>query len=248
MNRTSAFILATLFLAAAAFGQDAKPFSVFARSQHYSMNVDVVPQPGGSIYDYNVTIVDLATNTVVAQPHMLSTSRSPAEIDSGDVHIRIQVVMLSELFTSFEISKGDTVIDSIRTNWTVVPYRLGAASPVGGVVFGDVVRSHRPLPPDTYRVGGDVRAPIVVNRVEPVYPEQARKDRIAGVVILEALIDKTGVVRDVTILKNLPEGLGEAAVDAVKQWRFKPATRNGEPVDVVFNLTVMFKLQGVEPQ
>jgi TonB family protein len=241
MKQVSILILGIL-LTATVFAED-KPFSVFARSQHYSMNVDVVPQPGGSIYDYNVTVVDLATNTVVAQPHLVSSSSVPADIDSGDVHVHVQVVMMSDLFASLEVSKGDVVIDSIRTTWAIAPHARRVMSSVGGTVT-----SSPPFPPNTYHVGGDVRAPIVVDRVEPLYSEQARKDRIAGVVILSALIDKTGVVRDVTILKNLPDGLGEAAVDAVKQWRFKPATRNGEPVDVVFNLTVMFKLQGVEPQ
>ena len=93
-----------------------------------------------------------------------------------------------------------------------------------------------------YRVGGDVKAPVVVARVNPVYPEEARRARINGIVILETIIDHNGVVKDVTVHKPLPFGLSEAAVDAVKQWTFKPGTRNGEPVDVIFNLTINFML------
>jgi protein TonB len=91
-------------------------------------------------------------------------------------------------------------------------------------------------------VGGDVKPPVVISRVDPVYPEVARKARISGIVIIEAIIDKGGTVRDVKVLKGLPFGLDQAAADAVRRWRFKPGTLNGQPVDVIFNLTVNFKL------
>ena len=91
-------------------------------------------------------------------------------------------------------------------------------------------------------VGGDVKAPVVINRIEPIYPEEARKARITGIVIVRAVISRDGVVKDVQVLKPLPFGLDQAAVDAVKQWTFKPATLEGKPVDVYFNLTINFKL------
>ena len=56
-------------------------------------------------------------------------------------------------------------------------------------------------------------------------------------------IDEQGNVTDVSVLKGLPMGLSEAAVEAVKQWKYKPATLNGKPVAVYFNLTVNFQLQ-----
>jgi TonB family protein len=93
-----------------------------------------------------------------------------------------------------------------------------------------------------YRVGGDVKAPVAIVHVEPVYPEEARLQRISGIVILGTVIDHTGAVKDIKVLKGLPNGLSEAAVDAVKQWVFKPATVNGEAVDVLFNITINFKL------
>jgi TonB family protein len=89
--------------------------------------------------------------------------------------------------------------------------------------------------------GGDVKAPVVLTRVEPVIPELARKARISGIVIVEALVEKSGRVAAVQVLKPLPFGLDQAAVDAVKQWTFRPGTLNGQPVDVFFNLTVNIK-------
>jgi TonB family protein len=93
-----------------------------------------------------------------------------------------------------------------------------------------------------YPVGGDVKAPVAIVHVNPQYPEEARVERISGMVVLETVIDHTGAVRDIRVLKGLPHGLSEAAVNAVKQWVFKPGTINGEAVDVVFNLTINFKL------
>jgi TonB family protein len=93
-----------------------------------------------------------------------------------------------------------------------------------------------------YHVGDDVKAPVAIHRVEPLYPDEARQARISGIVILETTIDRNGVIRDVRVLKPLPFGLSQAAVDAVKQWSFKPGTKNGEPVDVISNLTINFML------
>jgi protein TonB len=78
---------------------------------------------------------------------------------------------------------------------------------------------------------------------QPVYTEMARKARIQGVVIVQAIIDKEGNVTNVKILKGLPMGLDQSAVDAVKRWRFKPATLSGKPVSVYYNLTVNFRIQ-----
>lgn len=101
-----------------------------------------------------------------------------------------------------------------------------------------------PPPPPTapLRVGGDVKAPVVIDRAEPLYNETARKARIAGTVIVEAIISKSGRVEDVKVIKGLPMGLSQEAEEAVKKWRFKPGTLNGQPVATIFNLTVTFKL------
>jgi len=92
------------------------------------------------------------------------------------------------------------------------------------------------------RVGDDIAPPRVIKRVEPEYPKEARKNRATGVVVLEAVIDESGRVESVKALEDLPFGLTEAALDAVRQWEFEPATLGGKPVKVFFNLTVKFKL------
>jgi len=98
------------------------------------------------------------------------------------------------------------------------------------------------IPDGPIRVGGDVKAPRVTSRTEPEYTDVARNARVSGVVIVEAIIDRHGNVDQVKVIKGLPMGLSESAERAVKKWKFKPGTLNGQPVDVIFNLTVNFKL------
>ncbi len=100
-------------------------------------------------------------------------------------------------------------------------------------------------PPGPLRVGGNVKAPTKVKQIPPVYPELARKARIQGVVIIEAVIDREGNVIRAKVLRSPGAhfGFDQAAIDAVKQWKFKPGTQNGKPVDVIFTLTVIFKLE-----
>jgi TonB family protein len=92
------------------------------------------------------------------------------------------------------------------------------------------------------KIGGDVKAPTAVRRVEPLYPDEAKTRHISGNVVLEAVIDKTGIVRDVKVVKGLPFGLSESAMDALRQWKFQPATKEGEPVEVKCNMTFAFRL------
>jgi protein TonB len=114
---------------------------------------------------------------------------------------------------------------------------------VGGIVGG--VPGPTPIPvveEAPIRVGGDVLPPAKVREIQPIYPEIARKARIQGPVILEAVIDKEGNVTAVRALRGLPMGCTEAAIDALQRTKFKPATMNGRPVAVYYVLTVVFKL------
>jgi protein TonB len=78
--------------------------------------------------------------------------------------------------------------------------------------------------------------------VTPAYPPLARAARIQGVVLLETIIDKTGRVANLTVLSGHPL-LNDAAVDAVRQWRYRPILLNGQPVDIVTTVSVNFVFQ-----
>jgi periplasmic protein TonB len=114
---------------------------------------------------------------------------------------------------------------------------------VDDLVIGIPEAPPEPEPTGPIYVTGDVQKPEKLSSPPPVYTEIARKARIQGVVIVQAIIDENGDVTNVSVLKGLPMGLSEAAEAAVKQWKFKPATLHGKPVAVYFNLTVNFQLQ-----
>jgi len=96
-----------------------------------------------------------------------------------------------------------------------------------------------PPPPQRLRVGGNVAQASLVSQVKPVYPPLAKQARIQGVVLLEAVISKDGAIDNLRVISGHPL-LTQAAIDAVKQWRYKPTLLNGEPVEVVTTITVNF--------
>jgi protein TonB len=105
----------------------------------------------------------------------------------------------------------------------------------------DTFGSDRPVEVTLYP-GGDVRPPRLLERVEPQYPEIARKIHKEGIVILEAIITSDGAVDEVKVLKSADAILDEAAKRAVMQWRYRPATLNGRAVRVYLTVTVSFQL------
>jgi len=113
----------------------------------------------------------------------------------------------------------------------------GVEGGVPGGVLGGVVGGMEGEP---LRIGGDVKAPVLIQKIEPTYPEAARKARMEGVVILEAIITASGSVEEVKVLKSVNPLLDASAVRAVQQWKYRPATLNGRAVRVY--LTVTFNL------
>ncbi|HEX2834103.1 MAG TPA: TonB family protein [Thermoanaerobaculia bacterium] len=92
------------------------------------------------------------------------------------------------------------------------------------------------------RVGGNVLPPKIVTRVDPQYTEPARRAKIEGIVIIEAVIDRNGNVTEARILKPLSFGLDQQALKAILAWKFQPGTLNGQAIPVYYNLTVHFQI------
>jgi protein TonB len=92
------------------------------------------------------------------------------------------------------------------------------------------------------RVGGAVKPPTKIRDVRPEYPPDARQNRVQGIVIVEARIEPDGSVGDARVLRSIPL-LDQAALDAVKQWKFTPTLMNGQAVPVIMTVTVNFTLQ-----
>jgi TonB family protein len=98
-------------------------------------------------------------------------------------------------------------------------------------------------PPHRIRIGGNIQQMKLVHQVKPIYPERAQAQGIQGIVLLEAVIWKDGSIGTMRVLNKLadPE-LVDAAVEAVKNWRYEPTLLNGQPIEVVTTITVNFRL------
>jgi periplasmic protein TonB len=95
--------------------------------------------------------------------------------------------------------------------------------------------------PPTVRVGGDVKPPVKIKGVDPLYPAAAKQAHIQGVVILEATIGTDGKVKDVKVIRSV-KLLDDAAVTSVRSWEFKPTVVNGQAVQVITTIPINFTL------
>ena len=94
-----------------------------------------------------------------------------------------------------------------------------------------------------YRPGSGITPPRVLQEVKAEYTDEARRAGIIGEVVLEIVVRRDGSVTDVKLLHGLGGGLNDRAREAVRQWRFAPATRQGVPVDVIVEVSVEFRLR-----
>jgi TonB family protein len=176
--------------------------------------------------------VDLSFDAVPPGPgeemHRLALTLDSPELDEPMAEARLLVRTDRTVAVANPSPQGDwlvlavTLVDQGRLN------ELRAAP-------GKIAR-----PEDT-----GVTPPRIVHKVAPDYPEAARREKIQGLIVLMAVIDREGVPRAPMVLEMSPgtEELAAAAVDAVKAWRYEPATRDGRAVDVLFTVHVKFALE-----
>lgn len=175
--------------------------------------------------------------------------RLPAPTLTSGIQITVEILGFDDETATYQVvfeDGGKSLADSR------VFVRRGEKAVVGGVDGPEAPYFFLVLEPASrsaghgsgpYRVGGDIQHPRAITRVPPAYTEEAKEKRIQGVAILQAIIDTEGRIEDVKVLKGLPHGLTEAAVEAVRQWRFEPARDgDGQPVPVYYNLTINFRL------
>ncbi len=118
----------------------------------------------------------------------------------------------------------------------------------GGQIGGVIGAPPPPGPVAPVRVGGQITTPALVKRIRPQYPQIAIAAKMTGTVVLELTVDQTGRVQHVDVLRS--QGLlDQAAVDAVRQWRYSPLVLNGQPTPFVVTVTMNFSLRnGQTPQ
>lgn len=119
---------------------------------------------------------------------------------------------------------------------------IGIALDHGAPAPPPVVVPPRPVPSGPVRAGGLLHQPVRTHYVAPVYPSIAQSARVEGLVQIEAIIGTDGVIQQARVTSGSPL-LSDAALSAVRQWRYSPTTLNNQPVAVIMTVVVKFTLQ-----
>jgi TonB family protein len=127
----------------------------------------------------------------------------------------------------------------IKFHVTVTGERMAGDADVGDQT--SKIQMARTSSTAVYRVGGDVSAPVLVHKVEPQYSEEARRAKLEGTVRLAVVINPNGDATNIRVIRGLGSGLDEKAIDCVKQWKFKPAYKGDQPVNVEATIEVNFR-------
>jgi len=198
---------------------------------------------GGAVYDPSGGVVPQAkitlSNPATGDKQSAATSASGAfnfaDLVAGQYLLQIDKPGFAPVY------KALTVAAEANVHPTVV-------LSMGGMLE-NVTVSERGTPasasssgPRRIRVGGNVQAANLITKVQPVYPADDKRQGIQGTVAMKALISRDGVPLELTVLSTPSEGLANASLDAVRQWRYQPTLLNGDPVEVETQINVNFTL------
>lgn len=149
-------------------------------------------------------------------------ARLPAESIDSAAAMELYSLMLFGSGRQAEAKTMGQRADAIRKALAVEP----PPSPAGGV----------------HRIGGNISPPQLSSKIEPAYSDEARAARFQGTVVVYAEISPDGTPHRLRVIRRLGFGLDERALDAIAQWRFKPGTKDGQPVNVAATIEVNFRL------
>lgn len=114
---------------------------------------------------------------------------------------------------------------------------------IGGIISNTPVAVPK-IAVSRVRVSAGVTQGMIIHKVQPAYPQMAKIARVQGPVVLAAIIGKDGTIQNLHVVSSASPLLNQAAIDAVKEWRYKPYILNGEPVEVETTIQVNFTLNG----
>ena len=135
---------------------------------------------------------------------------------------------------------GEAAVGTLISKVAVVHVGVGSGDRMGsGTGIGI---SSAAVGGGVFRVGGGVSAPSLIRKVEPEYSEEARAAKFQGTVLLYTEITPDGTAANIRVARSLGLGLDEKAIQAVKQWKFKPGEKDGKPVTVAATIEVNFRL------
>jgi TonB family protein len=159
----------------------------------------------------------------------------PGEGDSDNVHLHIRYRC-----SSGRLEKVEWLYQRVDGEWRRTP-PVPAQSTSRDVAEAQSSRATQPSRPPAsapLRISSDIVAPVVIKRVEPRLPGvETRRIRRAGSIVLEGVVTTDGQFRNVRIVRGEDDPLAGYVLEAVKQWRFRPALKDGQPVEVIYNVS-----------
>jgi len=164
-----------------------------------------------------------AAKSLSTATHNPPAVEPPAKPTVGEVHLATPVLNRPE-----ESQSGNDAEPTIDSN------QSSNTDPLAGLAAGHSKEPTAPVP-----IGGEVKQARLLKSIPPIYPSSARAQHVSGAVKIDALIDANGNVSSVTIISG-PGMLHQAALEAVKQWKYEPAQLNGKPTPVHLTVTVQF--------
>ncbi|HEU0368684.1 MAG TPA: M56 family metallopeptidase, partial [Candidatus Acidoferrum sp.] len=205
----------------------------------------------GSIHDPSDTGV--ANATIIVSNHagdtidMITMTTSDRDgnfsfktLPAGEYELKV----MKRGFEPFRLPQ--VTLESGRDFFQSITLQIGAIMEEVEVIPNGTAK---PLPsgatgkPSRIRVGGDLEAPNLITKVQPVYPESARSAGVSGTVILHAIISQDGKPLSLRVMNSqVDPDLARSAVEAVSQWRYTPTLLNGEPIEVDTSIMVNFSL------
>jgi protein TonB len=200
---------------------------------------DLLPTPRSLVLAFHdttriVRLVDIELPTV--RPAHSAQSRGASPSSSAVGSLPGSVPLSAPAGVGTETDTGGSILPGASLDF------IGTGSGFEGPAIPGVVEAPPPPTSGPIRLHSGVDAPRKVAGAVPTYPALARSSRVTGAVIIEATIDERGNVAATRILRSIPL-LDQAAVDAVRSWKYEPARLNGQPVAVLMTVTVNFALQ-----
>lgn len=148
------------------------------------------------------------------------------------------------IFRQGEKSLADSTVIVTRGGRAVVGGTDGEAAPYIFVIVAPESPTQDQAGPLSADKNPGITQPVLTRKVDPVYPEEARKNKARGVVVLNIVVDTNGRVEDVQAIENPDEQLTKAAIEAVRQWEFSPALNaKRQPIKVLSTITIRFELK-----
>ena len=221
-------------------------------AQHYQRAVDIASANGlgtGPAILARVALAQIASkdgdDTRAAA--LLQQARVASQGESAEMAVVLETssYILRKLGSEADADKAEGEAKAMRL-------RLGSGRPspdsvpaqgvVGGILRNGFQDRPTGRPEEVFRIGNGVKPPRLLAKVEPEYSQEARALKVQGATVLQTIVGADGVAHDTRVVRGVGLGLDQKAIEAVRQWRFEPGTKDGAPVNVSATIEVNFRL------